>query len=223
LPVKRSSKAARDGQRSPLRCRLRVRRLALAGALLFLIWLAAGITIDTCGQPERAQAADVIVVLGSQVYPGGLPGPALARRADHAAALYRRGLAPAVLCSGGVGGVPPSEASAACARIAAAGVPATALFLEESSHSTEESALNSAAAMRTHGWTHAILVTDAFHVYRAETLFRAAGVIVYPSPAQGTGGPMSPVESVPRSMREAVALVWYWGKTGLGIPVTDFQ
>lgn len=188
-----------------------------------MVWLAAGITIDTYGQPDRAQAADVIVVLGAQAHAGGVPGPSLARRADHAAALYRRGLAPAVLCTGGVGGVPPSEASVACARIAASGVPANALFLEESSRSTEENALNSAAAMRARGWTRAILVTDAFHVYRAETLFRAAGVTVYPSPAQISAGPMAPLESVPRSMREVVALAWYWGKTGLGIPVTDAQ
>jgi uncharacterized SAM-binding protein YcdF (DUF218 family) len=222
LPLRRSDKAVRDGQRSPLRRRLRIRRLALAAALLFLIWLAAGIAIDTYGQPERAQAADVIVVLGSQVYPGGVPGPALTRRADHAAALYRRGLAPAVLCSGGVGANPPSEASVACARVAADGVPDGALILEESSRSTEENALNSAAVMRAHGWTRAILVTDAFNVYRAEALFRANGVAVYPSPAQVTAGPMSPLESVPRSMREAVALVWYWGKGPLGIQATDF-
>ena len=194
-------------------------RLALAG---LAVWLAGLAIIDGYGQQDRAQPADVIVVLGSKVYPGGRPGPALTRRTQQAVALYQRGLASALLCSGGLGTNPPTEAETACGLAQTLGVPASAILLEDRSHSTEENALDTAAIMRLHGWTTAIVVSDGFHLYRTELLFRRAGIIAYTSPAQVTAGPMNPVERYARESRELVALVWYWGKTALGLPVTDF-
>ena len=195
-------------------------RLGLTGLALWLSGLAA---IDGYGQQDRTQPADVIVVLGSKVYPGGRPGPALTRRTRHAAALFRQGFAAHVICSGGLGPNPPTEAAAACGLAETLGVPAAALIREEQSHSTEENALYTAALMRARGWRTAILVTDGFHLYRAAMLFAQAEVAAYPSPAQATTGPMSPVERGVRESRELAALGWYWLKTGLGLPITDFQ
>jgi len=162
------------------------------------------------------------VVLGSKVYPGGRPGPALARRARHAVRLYQRGLAATVVCSGGLGENPPTEAEAACGLAEQLGVPSSAILLERESHSTEENALYTAALLRAHGRTTAIVVSDGYHLYRTEMLFRRAGIIAYTSPAQATAGPMNPVERYVRESRELAALLWYWGKTALGVPVTDF-
>jgi uncharacterized SAM-binding protein YcdF (DUF218 family) len=198
------------------------RQLLLLLALALLAWCVAALAIDDYGLRDRAQPADAIVVLGARVLPGGTPGASLARRADHAAALYRQGLAPVIVCSGGVEDAPPSEAAAACARIAAQGVPSAALVLEERAQSTEENALYVAALMRARGWRSAIVVSDGYHLYRAQLLFAQAGVIAYPSPAQATAGPMTPFERFARALREALALAWYWAKTWLGLPVTDF-
>jgi uncharacterized SAM-binding protein YcdF (DUF218 family) len=194
-------------------------RLALA---VLALWGASVAMIDGYGQQDHAQPADVIVVLGSKVYPGGRPGPALTRRTRHAVALYQRGLAPAVICSGGWGTNPPTEAEVACGLAQKLGVPASAILLEDRSHSSEENALYTAAIMRAHGWTTVIVVSDGFHLYRAEMLFRRAGVIAYPSPAQVTAGPMNLIERYARESRELAALLWYWGKTALRLPVTDF-
>jgi uncharacterized SAM-binding protein YcdF (DUF218 family) len=194
-------------------------RLVFTGLALGLCHLAL---IDAYGQQDRAQPADVIVALGSRVYPGGRPGPSLMRRTQHAVALYRRGLAPAVLCTGGLGAHPPTEAETACGMAERLGVPESALVLETRSHSTEENALYTHTLMQARGWQTAILVSDGYHLYRAALLFRRAGIIVYPSPAQATAGPMNPVERYGRESRELAALIWYWGKTGLGLPVTDF-
>ncbi len=194
-------------------------RLALAGLAL---WVAGLAIIDGYGQQDRAQPADVIVVLGSRVYPGGRPGPTLTRRTRRAVALYQRGLASTLICSGGWGTNPPTEAEAACGLAQTLGVPASAIILEDRSHSTEENALYTAAIMRAHGWTTVIVVSDGFHLYRTEMLFRRAGVVAYTSPAQTTAGPMNPVERYARESRELAALLWYWGKTALGIPITDF-
>jgi uncharacterized SAM-binding protein YcdF (DUF218 family) len=194
-------------------------RLALVALLAAMLALIAGIgVIDQYGMVDRAQAADVIIVLGSRVQPDGGPAPALARRAAHAAALYRQGLAPAVMCSGGVtAGTPLSEAASACGYAVALGVPPEATFLEEMATSTEENARYSAVEMRRHGWRTAILASDGFHLYRAVKLFEHAGVTVYPSPAQATAGPMAPVERWLRAAREVLALIWTqirWGLEG---------
>ena len=194
-------------------------RLALTGPAL---WLASLAVIDGYGLQDQAQPADAIVVLGSRVYPGGRPGPSLTRRTQHAVALYGRGLAPYIICSGGLGPAPPTEAEAACELAVRLGLPPAAVILEGQSHSTEENALYTAALMRARGWTTAIVVSDGYHLYRADLLFRRAGVIAYVSPAQATAGPMYPVERYARGSRELAALIWYWGKSAAGRQVTDF-
>jgi uncharacterized SAM-binding protein YcdF (DUF218 family) len=150
----------------------------------------------------------------------GQPGASLARRAAHAASLYRQGYADFVLCTGGIGDNPPSEARAACGRVVELGVPQDAIVYEEQAHSTEENAAFTAAIMRAHGWRSAILATDGFHLFRAAWMFQRAGVIIYPSPAQITGGPMDTVERLGREVREAFGLAWYGAKVLLNADVT---
>lgn len=191
--------------------------------LVCAAWVTVVTWVDRYGLVDRAEPAEVIVVLGSRVWRSGRPGPALARRAAHAAALYGQGLAPVVICSGGLGPYPPTEARAACDRAQALGVPASAVVLEEAARSTEESAIYVAAIMRERGWTRVIVVSDGYHLYRAQLMFSREGVQAFPSPAQGTGGPMRPLERAVRANREVVALAWYWLKTWLGLPVTDFD
>jgi uncharacterized SAM-binding protein YcdF (DUF218 family) len=196
-----------------------LRRLLATLVLLYPLALAL---LDGYGQLDRARPADVIVVLGSRVYPGARPGPALTRRTRHGVALYQQGLAPVFVCSGGLGTDPPSEAEAACGLAQSLGVPASAVVLEGRAHSTEENALYTAALMRARGWRTALVVTDGFHLYRAGLLFARAGVPASLSPAQVTAGPMPAVERYARGTRELAALAWYWGKTLLGLPFTDF-
>lgn len=194
-------------------------RLGLSAALM---WLAAVAGIDAYGQRDQAQPAAVIVLLGAQVHPGGVAGPALTRRTQHAVALYQQGLAPVIVCAGGVGTVPPSEAEVACNLAEQLGVPRAALWLETESRSTEENALNTAALAQAQGWPTAILVSDGFHLYRAHLLFDRAGLVTYPSPAQLTTGPMPVFERASRISRELAALAWYWGKAAVGWQQTDF-
>ncbi len=197
--------------------------LVRAALSLLLLWPASLALLDAYGLQDQARPADAIVILGSMVYPGALPGPALTRRTEHAVALYMRGLAPVIICSGGqAANESASEASAACILAAALGVPRSALIEEDRSRSTEENALDTAAIMAARGWRTVVLSSDGYHLYRADLLFRRAGLVPYPSPAQATAGPMSLVERYARETREAAALVWYWGKTAVGLKVTEF-
>jgi uncharacterized SAM-binding protein YcdF (DUF218 family) len=188
---------------------------------LLLLYPLALSLLDAYGFQDRAAPADAIVVLGSRVYPGDRPGPSLTRRAQHAAALYLQGLAPRVVCTGAQGDpTVSSEAQVGCAIVAAQGVPAAVLLLEDRSRSTEENALYTAELLRPLGLTRVLLVSDSYHLYRAEVLFRQAGLDAVSSPApQRLLWP----ERYARATRELAALAWYWGKTALGIQQTDFQ
>ena len=198
--------------------RRRLARLAaLACALGAVVFLTLLFMVERFGAVDRAQPADVIVLLGSMVYPGGEMGPALERRAEHAAALYHRGLAAHVICSGGVGAYPPAEAILACGRLAELGVPPEALILEPDSHNTEQNAHFTSAIMRARGWHSAVLASDAFHLFRAAIMFEHAGVAAYTSPAEVTAGPMNPVERIAREMREVLAVLWFWSRAAAAL------
>jgi uncharacterized SAM-binding protein YcdF (DUF218 family) len=200
--------------------RKRFRRRWLAGAVILIAAVGAGVVavlvviIVRYGVADRARPADVIVVLG-----GGESGTT--RRAVHAAALFRQGYAPYLLCSGNiVSGEPFSEAER-CAMVACEhGVPAGAIVLDEISRSTEENAIESAAIMQARGWEDAVLVSDDFHLWRATWLFEHQGVRVWPSPAQVTTGDLPVAEMVYGVLREVAATGWYAGKSLLGLPYT---
>lgn len=189
--------------------------------VIVLVEVTLVVVIDQFGYVDRSQYADAIVLLGSMVFPGGQLGPSLERRAEHAAALYKQGLANHVICSGGVGDNPPAEARVACGRVIDLGVPADAIVYEENSHSTEENAAYTAAIMREYGWQSAIIDTDGFHLLRAALMFQRTGLVAYPSPAQITAGPMNPVERIAREAREAIGLIYYGLRVAIGIDLTS--
>ena len=127
--------------------------------------------------------ADALVVLGCRIAPSGRPSPAALRRATAAAAAYRDGVARTIVVSGGRRWGAQIEARALRARICAEGVPPSAVVEELCSLSTYENALFSAAILRRLGATTAAIVTCPWHMARALTNFRAAGVCVIPVPA----------------------------------------
>ena len=191
--------------------------LALLGLILFA-WL--WVQIDRFGQVDRARRADVIVVLGARVWPSGRPSDALTRRTLHAVKLYREGLAATIVCSGGLGTHPPTEAQAAARLAMGQGVPSEDIVLEEKGHSTEESAFFASDIMRARGWQSAIVVSDAYHLWRARLLFGKAGIEVYPSPAYDERYPLSRRVYLYQLGREVVAVAWYYVKSWLGLSIT---
>jgi uncharacterized SAM-binding protein YcdF (DUF218 family) len=189
--------------------------LALLGVVLFT-WL--WVQIDRFGQVDRARQADVIVVLGARVWPSGRPSDALTRRTLHAVKLYKEGLAAAIVFSGGLGTHPPTEAQAAARLAMDQGVPPEAIVLEEESHSTEDSAFLVSEIMRARGWQTAIVVSDAYHLWRAKLLFGKPGIEAYPSPAHDQRYPLSKRMYLYYLGREVVAVAWYYVKSWLGLP-----
>lgn len=154
--------------------------------------------IDRAGVVDDARPSEVLVVLGARVEESGAASPTLRARTEHAVTLYRKGLAPRLLFSGGVGRFGASEASVARDLAVQLGVPREACLLEEQSHSTAENAAFSAAVLEAHGLRSVVVVTDPYHLPRAKERFHAHGL-------QVTG---SPVLNAPRHLAWTSHVYW---------------
>ena len=193
--------------------------IALGALLCFLAVLTILYQrVDARSQVDRARRADAIVVLGSAVWPNGRPSPSLNARTQHAIALYQAGYAPYLILCGGVGGNPPSEAEVMRRLAVSAGVPADALVIEDQSHSTEENLANAKKLMDARGWHSAVIVSDPFHLYRAETIARDLGIEAYGSGASDSPTYARANSRVQYTAREALALVWYYTTRVVGEP-----
>ena len=165
---------------------------------------------------DETRPADVIVVLGSGVRPDGRASSSLRARTLHAIALYKAGHAPALFLTGGVGRFGPSEASVMRDLALAAGVPESALVLDETATSTQQSVDNAARVARVRGWRTVLVVSEPFHMLRARRMARDAGLDAYASPA--VDSPLHRIERLRRwyTLRETGALFWYFTAGQLG-------
>ncbi len=192
--------------------------------LLPLVWMigAGGVAlaIHAYGMQDQASEADVIVVLGAGLRRSGEPGWALTRRSVHAADLYKRGIAPRVICTGGQApNRPRSEASACRDVLLRYGVPSDAILLEDRSRSTEENARNSQQIMQAGGLEKAVIVSDSYHLLRAHLIFSLEGIdaVTSPVPAELIRSRRFYAQSL---VRELVALHWQVLKEVFNLPIT---
>ena len=156
----------------------------LAITLLFAGWVISMILVERAGQRDEAQAADAIVVLGAAQYVGR-PSPVLRARVDHAVSLWRRGLAPTLILTGGTGvGDTTSEAAVARKYAMSKGVPDHAIVIERHGRTTSESMQAVARIMDDREKTTVILVSDPFHMLRLSILARRYGLVPYTSPTR---------------------------------------
>lgn len=170
--------------------RFYARASVAALAVLVLAWVASMVAVDQAGRRDHAQRADAIVVLGAAQYVGR-PSPVLRARVDHAVALWKRGLAPTLILTGGTGaGDTVSEAAVARKYAMSKGVPDRAIVLEINGRTTSESVRAVARIMEDREQHSVILVSDPFHMLRLSILARRHGLEPYTSPTR-----TSPIDS----------------------------
>lgn len=195
-----------------------LRFFLIVAAVWAVISVGLALAVLVYGRVDERQPSDVIVVLGAGLRRDDQPNLALIRRSEQGAALYHAGFAPFVICSGGFApGRSRSEADACRQILEANGVPRDAIILEERSRSTEENAIYSREIMHEHGWQTALLVSDGYHMLRAQWIFRDYGIDIVPSPT-----PLRPRLStlVTAVAREVAALQWQAVKNLLQLPFT---
>ena len=169
---------------------------------------------------QNLPQADVIVVLG-----GSINGPTPANphpdmqesidRVIHAARLFKAGLAPRIIASGGQlfpDPDRPSEAEYAAQLLAELGVAEASILEEGGSRNTYENGILTARLMAESGFETALLVTSAWHMPRALAVFRRAGVRVTPvstdtlSSSINTGFPFGYLPSADALLKSTVCL-----------------
>lgn len=157
----------------------------LVGILVFaaaVVYTVAFVLVLVVAQLDQREPADVIVVLGAAQY-NGRPSPVLRARLDHALELWREGLAPAIVVTGGVGrGDKESEAAVGRRYLLARQVPDSVLDVQPQGRSTQASMNAVAGWLGDRGRRQAILVSDPFHMLRLRLEARRVGLHAYTSP-----------------------------------------
>jgi uncharacterized SAM-binding protein YcdF (DUF218 family) len=137
---------------------------------------------------DEARPAEIILVLGAAEY-RGRPSPVFKARLDHALDLFRRGLAPRILTTGGAGGDPQyTEGGVGRTYLVRHGVASEAIVVEPEASSTAESTAAAAEIMHRMGLGTCILVSDGYHIFRAKKMLRDLGIKVYGSPRPSPPG-----------------------------------
>jgi uncharacterized SAM-binding protein YcdF (DUF218 family) len=162
------------------------------------------------GQHDDRQPADAIVVMGAAQY-DGRPSQLFAARLDHAVDLYRAGLAPRLIVTGGKAeGDRTTEAASARAYAVAHGVPAGAILAEDKSRTTLESIRAVGGILRAHGLGNAIFVSDRPHMLRVLRMAADDGIEAWGSPTQTSPIEHDTVGRADATLHELGALAQYF-------------
>lgn len=151
--------------------------LAAIGLAVFTVW-----RIASQGERDERRPADAIVVLGAAQF-NGTPSPVFEARLDHAIELYRQGLAPYLVVTGGkISGDVTTEAAAARTYATERGVPADAVLSEDEGRTTEESIAGVATLFEARDLHTAVFVSDRTHMLRVLRMAEDRGIESWGSP-----------------------------------------
>ena len=201
-------RAARTVRRARPGLRRVLRRVLWAGALVVLaglVYFAVSFyQVWSTGRHDQARPVDAIVVMGAAQYDGE-PSPQLAARLDHVVELWPQGVAPLVVVTGGNRpGDRFTEAEASAAYLAARGVPAEAIVLEDEGTTSYESLQAVRQLLGERDLDDVLIVTDPYHALRSRLIAEELGLRAHVSPTPTsvvTGG-----EQFVRQVKEAAGV-----------------
>ncbi len=132
---------------------------------------------------DETRHVDAIVVLGAAQY-NGRPSNVLRARLDHALELYRGGYAPTIIVTGGrMPGDVYTEAGTSEQYLLDRGVPPEAILMEDEGRDTWGSLQGVADVAEGTDIHDILIVSDGFHLFRAELMANDLGFESYSSPA----------------------------------------
>jgi vancomycin permeability regulator SanA len=165
-------------------------RLILAGAVFSALVLAPTVWVRAASAGRissvaEAPSADVAIVFGAQVAPGGnVPMPFLKGRLDIAAQLITTGKVKALLISGDAHGGSGNEVRVMREYLAGQGVDPARMVVDPYGLDTYDTCRR---AHDVYGVNRALLVSQDLHLHRAVTLCRRLGVDAFGVPARCDG------------------------------------
>ncbi|SDO60876.1 Uncharacterized conserved protein [Klenkia soli] len=196
------------------------RAVGAAVLALGLIVVSTATAIWWTARQDAEPRSDAIVVLGSAQY-NGVPSSIFEARLEHALALWQDGVAPVVVTVGGKkDGDEFTEAEAGRDYLLDAGIPADDLVAVTDGVDTLESMRLVAAEFDDRGWSTAVLVTDPWHVMRAERMAEDAGIDAASSPTRQGPAVQTRATQFRYIVRETAAYLLYraTGESVAGAP-----
>lgn len=178
----------------PVGRRRRVRRriVQVIAALVVLLVLYVGVTfaqVWAASGRDATGTADAIVVLGAAQY-DGRPSPVLEARLQRGLELYREGVAPRIVVTGGrQEGDTYTEATSGYNWLVARGVPDEDILKEVQGRTTFESLAATSRFLRAEGHDEVLLVTDGYHALRVAAIAEEVGLEAHVSGIETDGGP----------------------------------
>jgi vancomycin permeability regulator SanA len=164
--------------------RIAIAVVAVFFAVLFVYLSVTFVQVWLASRRDDAKASDAIVVLGAAQF-DGRPSRILAARLDHAIDLYKKGIAPKIVVTGGnQPGDRFTEASASAKYLHEHGVPESAILRETQGHSSWQSLAAAARFLKEEDRTHVVLVSDPYHSARIDDIAREVGLHAVSSPTR---------------------------------------
>jgi uncharacterized SAM-binding protein YcdF (DUF218 family) len=155
---------------------------------------------------QELRPASAIVVFGAAEY-SGRPSPVFRARLDHAYDLYKQGLAPLVIATGGSGNDRSfSEGGVGRDYLIRKGIPERQLIAETQGNDTAESAERVARILRANGSTDCLAVSDPYHMFRIKKMLASEGITAYAAP-RPESRPHTRARRLEAVMREAGSYV----------------
>ncbi|HEX6433335.1 MAG TPA: YdcF family protein, partial [Gemmatimonadales bacterium] len=190
--------------------------VGLAALIAYTVWLVMVLVVSV---QDQRRPVDAIVVLGAAQY-NGRPSPVLRARLDHALQLYREGLAPRIVVTGGVGrGDTTSEAIVGRNYLLNRKVPARVVVAQPHGRSTQASMTAVADWLEAAHLKRVILVSDPFHMFRLRMEARRTNLEAYTSPTESSPISDNPVLELRYLAAEALKIPVAWVQAALS-PLT---
>ncbi len=165
-------------------------RLSLAAVAIVVLYI--GVTFAQVWWASRSDdttPASAVVVMGAAQW-NGKPSPVLQKRLDHAVELYRQGVAPLIVVTGGKQtGDAVTQGLSGYQYLRDQGVPDDAIKVEvHGTNSYEE--LSASALILSDAGTgdDVVIVTDPYHALRAQQIADEVGLAAHVSPTDSSVG-----------------------------------
>jgi uncharacterized SAM-binding protein YcdF (DUF218 family) len=165
---------------------LRLKVVLIVLAVFAAVALYFGVTfvqVYAASLHDQHPKADAIVVLGAAQY-DGRPSPVLTARLQHGLDLYKAGVAPLLVVTGGrQPGDRFTEATSGYNWLRDRGVPDSAIRKEVQGRNTYESIAAVSRFLKADGMRNVVLVSNDYHAARLKAIAGDVGLEAHVSPA----------------------------------------
>lgn len=192
-----------------------LRTISLILLAIFLCAILFPVAQMICfGKTDYRRPADVIVIFGARAYADGRLSPALEDRVRTGCDLYRAGLAPYILMTGGPADGDMHEVDAMRARAIQLGVPSEAILLDREGLNTDASVKDTAPVFIARNMHRILAVSHFYHLPRIKMTYQRAAAqnaiaqqptfAIYTVPAEEP----YPLRALPRYMLREILALW---------------